>query len=280
MHCHSLDVVLLVKRIPLVGLFLFMMAIGSTESSAQQSLRLATTTSVQDSGLMPYLLSHFEKRCRCKVHVIAVGSGQALKIASHGDVDMVLVHDPVSEKEFVDNGFGINRKTFMKNDFVILGPVSDPARIFGMKEAHQALAAIKSAAAFFVSRGDASGTHKREQALWAKAGVKPQGSWYLEIGQGMGMVLTVADEKEAYTISDRSTFLARSKKLKLRILVEGGPDLVNYYSAIQVNPVRFPSTHTALARQLIDWLTSPECRDLIESYRVNGHQLFKPVTIP
>jgi tungstate transport system substrate-binding protein len=261
-------------------LFLIFIAAICPYAQAQERLRMATTTSVQDSGLMRYLLPHFEEKCSCKVDVIAVGTGQALKIASNGDVDMVLVHDPVSEKKFVAEGFGINRKTFMANDFIILGPSSDPARIRDMKDASQALSAIRKSEALFISRGDASGTHRKEQALWAKAGINPQGSWYLEIGQGMGMVLTVAEEKEAYALSDRATYLARMKNLRLRIMVEGDPDLINYYSAIQVNPARFSSIKSGFARQLVDWLCSPEGQHLIENYLVNEKQLFIPIRNP
>jgi tungstate transport system substrate-binding protein len=210
------------------------------------------------------------------VDVIAVGTGQALKIASNGDVDMVLVHDPLSEKKFVEDGFGINRKTFMVNDFVILGPSSDPARIQNTKDAARAFSAIQKSGAFFISRGDGSGTNQKELSIWAKAGIKPQGPWYLEIGQGMGAVLTMADEKEAYTLSDRATYLARGNKLRLQVVVEGDPDLINYYSAIQVNPARLRSINTGLAQKLVDWLCSPEGQKLIGSYIVYGHQLFKP----
>jgi tungstate transport system substrate-binding protein len=256
---------------------LFIFAFGISPSAAQERLRLSTTTSVQDTGLMPYLLPHFEKLCNCKVDVIAVGTGQALKIASNGDVDMVLVHDPASEKKFLDDGFGINRRTFMVNDFVILGPSSDPAHIRGMKDAARAFSAISKSGALFVSRGDASGTNQKELTLWAKAGIKPQGSWYLEVGQGMGAVLTMADEKRAYTLSDRATYLARMNNLKLQVLVEGDPGLINYYSAIQVNPARFPSVKSGLARQLIDWLCSRKGQNLIGGFTVGGHQLYKPL---
>lgn len=264
-------------RVLLVWLLFLFAAIGYAYASAEERLRLATTTSVQDSGLMRYLLPHFEEKHSCKVDVIAVGTGQALKIASNGDVDMVLVHAPSLEKRFLDDGFGLNRKTFMVNDFVILGPSSDPAGIHGMKDAAEALSAIRESKSVFISRGDASGTHQKEQALWEKTGMKPEGSWYLEIGQGMGMVLTVADEKKAYALSDRATYLARMKKLRLCVMVEGDPHLINYYSAIQVNPKRFPSINSVLARKLIDWLCSPEAQNLIGSYLVGGHQLFKPI---
>jgi tungstate transport system substrate-binding protein len=257
-------------------LFIFIAA-GGPFAQGEERLRMATTTSVQDSGLLPDLLPHFEKECGCKVDVIAVGTGQALKIASNGDVDMILVHDPASEKKFVDAGFGIDRKTFMVNDFVIVGPPSDPARIRGKQSASKALSAIEKSGARFISRGDASGTYQKEQSLWAKAGIKPAGSWYMEVGQGMGAVLTIADEKEAYALSDRATYLARVHNLRLQVLVEGDPDLLNYYSAIQVNPARFSSVKSALAKQLVDWLCSPEGQKLIGGYRAGGHQLFKPI---
>lgn len=261
----------------LAGLFSLILSIGFVFSvQAQERLRLATTTSVQDTGLMPYLMPHFEKLCRCIVDVIAVGSGQALRLASNGDVDMVIVHSPDAEAKFVNNGFGINRRTFMVNDFVILGPSSDPARIRGMKDAARALSSIQKTKSSFISRGDSSGTYQKEISLWKKASIKPEGSWYFEIGQGMGAALTIADEKQAYTISDRATYLARMDQLRLRILLEGDPELTNPYSAIQVNPSRHPSVKSGLSRQLIEWLCSSEGQDLIGDYRVDGHDLFKP----
>jgi tungstate transport system substrate-binding protein len=248
----------------------------AAQGQAQERLRMATTTSVEDAGLLPYLLPSFEKKCSCKVDVIAVGSGQALKLATNGDVDMVLVHDPLSEEKFVSDGLGINRKTFMINDFVLLGPASDPARIRGMKDAARALSNIQKSGSTFVSRGDASGTHQKERSLWKKAQIEPKGPWYLEIGQGMGAVLTMASEKNAYTICDRATYLTRMNQFKLQVLVEGDPDLINYYSAIQVNPKRFPSVKFELSSQLIDWFCSVEGQKLIGSYTVSGHVLFKP----
>jgi tungstate transport system substrate-binding protein len=264
-----------VKKSHVAGFLVLALFGYAAAARCQERLRLATTTSVQDSGLMPYLLSHFEKQCGCKVDVIAVGSGQALKLGLNGDVDIVLVHDPPSELKFVRDGFGVNRKTFMVNDFVILGPSSDPARIRGMKDGAQALSKISQTRSVFVSRGDASGTHQKEMALWAKAGVKPVGRWYLSIGQGMGAVLTMAGEKNGYTISDRATYLTRTKGLTLKVLVEGDPDLINHYSAIQVNPTRFPSVKSELSRRLIDWLCSPEGQRLIDGYTVAGNKLFK-----
>jgi tungstate transport system substrate-binding protein len=244
---------------------------------SQERLRLATTTSVQDSGLIPYLLPHFEKLCACKVDVIAVGSGQALRLGSNGDVDMIVAHDPISEEKFVRDGLGIGRRTFMINDFVLLGPAADPARIRGMKDAARAFVEIQRARATFISRGDNSGTHQKEKALWAKAGIQPSGAWYLEIGQGMGAALTMAGEKQAYTISDRATYLARMDRLRLDLLVGGDPELINYYSAILVNPARFKSVNSGLSRRLVDWLCSPEAQNLIADYSVDGHKLFRPV---
>ncbi len=244
-------------------------------AAGQERLRMATTTSVQDSGLLPYLLPHFEKRCSCKIDVIAVGTGQALKHASNGDVDMVLVHAPQAEEKFIKDGFGVNRTTFMVNDFVIVGPTSDPAKIRGMKNAAQALSKIQKSGTTFISRGDSSGTHQKEKSLWEKAGIRPAGSWYLEIGQGMGAALTMADEKQAYTISDRATFLQRLQRLKLTTLVEGDPDLLNYYSAIQVNPARFPAVKSDLSRRLIQWFCTTEGQTLINNYRVGKRPLFK-----
>lgn len=255
---------------------LLLIAAPLMPAQAQERLKLATTTSVQDSGLMPYLLITFESKCRCKVDVIAVGSGQALKLGSNGDVDMVLVHDPAAEKKFLSEGWGINHRTFMMNDFVIVGPESDPARIRGLRSASQAFEKIQQSNSMFISRGDESGTHIKELNLWKKARVKPAGPWRLEIGQGMGAVLTMANEKQAYTICDRATWLTRKNQLNLIILVEGDPDLINYYSAMQVNPAKYPSAKKKLSAQMIEWLCSAEGQKLIGDYRVNGNRLFTP----
>jgi tungstate transport system substrate-binding protein len=199
-----------------------------------------------------------------------------LKLAANGDVDMVLVHDPAAERKFLSDGWGINHRTFMMNDFVILGPSSDPAQIRGMQSASQAFAKIEKSNSTFISRGDESGTHKRELDLWQKAGVKPAGPWRLEIGQGMGAVLTMANEKQAYTICDRATWLTRKEQLNLKVLVEGDPALINHYSAMQVNPAKFPSVKKELSAQMINWLCSSEGQKLIGDYKVNGNLLFTP----
>jgi tungstate transport system substrate-binding protein len=250
---------------------------SASPGQAQERLRLATTTSIQDSGLMPYLLPEFVKKCSCKVDVIAVGTGQALKLAMNGDVDMVIVHDPAAEKKFLDEGWGINHQTFMMNDFVILGPPSDPAGIRGMKTAAEAFSQIRKTYSLFISRGDDSGTHRKEMTIWQKAGIEPTGPWRLDVGQGMGAVLTIANEKQAYTLCDRSTFTARRNQLRLQVLVEGDPILLNYYSAMQVNPVRFPSAKKELSARFIRWLCSSEGQNRIKSFVVNGQQLFNPI---
>ena len=264
---------------PTAWLALLALMVCTPAAPAQERLRMATTTSVQDSGLMDYLLPNFEKTCRCKVDVIAVGTGQALKLAANGDVDLVVAHDPQSEKKFVDDGFGIGRRTFMVNDFVVVGPPADPARIRGLKNAARALAAIAKAGAPFVSRGDESGTHVKEKALWNAAGAKPDGSWYFEIGQGMGAVLTMAHEKQAYALCDRATYLSRRNALRLDILVEGDPELLNSYSVIQVNPARFPAVKAELAGRLSGWFCTPEVQKLIGDYTVGGNRLFRPACI-
>lgn len=260
-----------------LGFFLLLLPAAAADTPR---LRFATTTSVQDSGLLPFLLPRFEELCRCKVDVIAVGTGQALKLAEGGDVDLVLVHAPEAELEFVNRGYGVNRKTLMVNDFVILGPPADPARIRGEKSAAAALAAIARRGATFISRGDDSGTHRKEKAIWKQAEITPRGAWYLEIGQGMGATLTMAGEKGAYTLSDRATWLGRRDQLKLQVLSEGDPDLLNYYSAILVNPARVPAVKDRLALQLINWLCSSEGQKRIGDFRSGGHALFKPVCVP
>ncbi|MEW6363017.1 MAG: substrate-binding domain-containing protein [Acidobacteriota bacterium] len=261
----------------LVGTFVIAaIAAMPARTPAQERLRVATTTSVQDSGLLPYLLPNFEQREGCKIDVIAVGTGQALTLASNGDVDMVIVHDPIAEMEFVGKGAGVNRTTIMRNDFVIVGPDADSAKVRGVKSAQEALEKIRKASATWISRGDKSGTNQKEMQIWKETGTIPAGEWYLEIGQGMGAALTMADQKQAYTLSDRGTYLARKSKLKLAILFEGDPEFGNPYSAMAVNPQRFPAVKYVLAKKLIDWLCSESGQKLIGEHRVDGNQLFTP----
>jgi len=243
-------------------------------------VRLATTTSTENSGLLDRLLPPFERRFGAKVHVIAVGTGRALALARNGDADAVLVHAPDAEKAFLDAGHGVNRRAVMANDFVLLGPAADPARVAAAESAAGALAAVAGARAPFASRGDDSGTHKKERALWAAAGIQPAGAWYLEVGQGMGATLLLADEKRAYCLSDRGTYLAMRGKVDLTVLSEGDPILRNPYSIMAVNPARHPEVNYAGAMALIGWVTSPKGQAIIGALRVGGQVLFHPAAVP
>ena len=243
-------------------------------SDAPKVLRLATTTSTRDSGLLEWLLPPFEERGRIEVQVIAVGTGQALALGERGDADLVFVHARSLEDEFVAKGHGTDRKDVMWNDFVVLGPASDPAGAKGgdVAEAFRRIAAKRAP---FVSRGDRSGTHIREQEIWAKAGGVPKGEeFYLDAGQGMGACLVMAGEKNAYILADRGTWLAFKTKLGLEVLVEGDKLLRNDYGAILVTN---PKADRAVGRRLLDYLTSPEGQRRIGEFRVEGEQLFHPV---
>ncbi len=227
---------------------------------------LATTTSTQDSGLLDVLIPAFEKKSGYKIKTVAVGTGQALALGEKGEADVLLVHAPEAEKKVVAQGAAIERKLVMHNDFILLGAENDPAKLkgFKIKEALQAVVAAKSV---FVSRGDDSGTHKMELALWKKAGVKAKGeSWYLESGAGMGQTLKIADEKLGYSLSDRATYLAQQKNLKLKIMVEGDPGLLNVYHVMQVNKDKFAKVNAAGAKAFSDFLISPEGQQIIAGF--------------
>lgn len=240
-------------------------------------LRLATTTSTQDSGLLPILNPPFEKLTGLTVDVIAVGTGAAIKLGQNGDVDVVLVHDRKAEDAFVEQGFGVNRRDVMHNDFVVIGPADDPAKVAGTRSAPEAFARIAAAGALFVSRGDKSGTHVKELDLWAKAGGKPSGKWYKEVGQGMGAVLTMSKDLKAYTLADRGTWISMEGKLGgMAILEEGDADLANPYGVIAVNPAKYPTTNYLAAMQYIAWVTSAEGQKIIRDYKLGGKQLFFP----
>ncbi|MBM4465533.1 MAG: hypothetical protein FJ014_08285 [Chloroflexi bacterium] len=244
-----------------------------------QKLILATTTSTADSGLLDYLLPDFEAQYNAKVEVIAVGTGQAIALGKDGNADVLLVHARAQEDAFMDAGHGVRREDVMYNDFIIVGPASDPVGIKGMKKAPKALAKIAEAGAPFVSRGDESGTHTKEKTIWAEAGIEPSGDWYISAGQGMGAVLTMADEQQAYTLSDRATYLARTLKgIELDILVEGDPILFNPYGVIAVNPAKSPQINNDLANQFIDWLVSLPTQEKISQFGVAefGAPLFMP----
>lgn len=242
---------------------------------ATEHLRLATTTSTENSGLLAVLLPPFEKGNDCKVDVIAVGTGKAIKLGETGDVDVILVHARSKEDKFVAGGFGVGRRDVMYNDFVVLGPESDPAGIKGAVDVAEAMGKIAAAKATFVSRGDDSGTHTREKQLWKAASVTPAGDWYLEAGRGMGEVIIMAGERLGYTLSDRATYLAfKEKKTPLRIVVEGDKRMFNPYGVIMVNPQKQPHVKVELALKFIDFLTSAEGKALIKGYHRSGEQLF------
>ena len=243
-------------------------------------LKLATTTSTQDSGLLERLNPAFEAATGIAVDVIAVGSGKALALARNGDVDVVLAHDPVAEEAFIADGAGIGRMPVMTNDFVIVGPVADPADVRHATSAANAFARIARAEATFVSRGDQSGTHVKERALFDAAGVAPRGRWYLAAGQGMGPVLQMADEKPAYTLADRGTWLARRHGLSLVLLYEGDPILMNPYHVMGVNPARHPHVQAAAARAYAAFLVGPEGQRLIGTFTIDGERLFIPNPVP
>lgn len=268
------------SRISLMLLLAATFVLLSPAQAEQKVLRLATTTSTENSGLLKSLLPAFEKNSGYKVHVIAVGTGKALRMGQDGDVDVVMVHARMDEDKFVAAGYGINRRDLMYNDFVIVGPKRDPAGIGAVKDPAAALARIAAAKeAAFISRGDESGTYKKEQALWQAADIKPQGKWYRSIGQGMEQALQIASEMQGYTLADRGTWLALRKKLDLVILVQGDNRLFNPYGVIAVNPARYPDVNYQGAMAFIAWLTSPKGQNQIAAFKIDGENLFFPDAI-
>jgi tungstate transport system substrate-binding protein len=252
---------------------------AAPSESDGQALILATTTSTENSGLLEYLLPDFEAEYGVEVDVIAVGTGQALALGEAGDADVLMVHARAREDAFMEAGHGVRREDLMYNDFVIVGPADDPAGIAGMTDAAAALAQISEAEAPFVSRGDDSGTHTKERAIWQAAGVAPSGGWYISAGQGMGAVLTMADEQQTYTLSDRATYLARTLEgTELQILVEGDPILFNPYGVMVVNPDKGEHIRVDLANTFVDWLISVETQEQIGQFGVEqfGAPLFTP----
>jgi len=240
-------------------------------------IRLATTTSTDNSGLLKKLLPTFETEKNYKVHVIAVGTGKALRLLRDGDVDVVLVHARAAEDILIADGYGVNRKDVMYNDFVIIGTEQDPANIKGMSDAVAAFAKIMQKRSTFVSRGDDSGTYKKELILWSQTGAKPSGKWYRQAGQGMGKVLLMAGELGAYTLSDRGTWLTYQANSPLKLLVEGDSRLFNPYGIIAVNPKKYSEANYTGAMSLIDWITSTPTQKAIQNYTVNGEVLFNPM---
>jgi tungstate transport system substrate-binding protein len=244
---------------------------------ASRTLILSTTTSTQDSGLLDVLVPMFEKATGYSVKTISVGTGQALALAARGEADVTLVHAPALEKKYVEEGRLSNRRLVMYNDFVVIGPTEDPAQING-QPAVEALKRI-AAQARFVSRGDKSGTHALELALWKQAGIEPKGSWYIESGQGMGQTLLVANERKAYAITDRGTYLAFQKRVDRPILVEKDRVLLNIYSVMEVNPANGPRVNAAAGKAFADFMIAPETQAVIKTFGVEkfGQPLFVPV---
>ncbi|WP_429235165.1 substrate-binding domain-containing protein [Aeromonas salmonicida] len=251
-----------------------LLSTASHAESAKAPIRLATTTSTEQSGLLGWLLPQFTKETGYPVQVMAAGTGQSLKMGENGDADLVMTHAPSAEKAFVDAGFGIDPVHLMYNDFVIVGPSQDPAGLGKLHDAAKALQAIKDKGQTFISRGDESGTHIKEKTLWQAADVKPEFAGYKSIGQGMGPTLTMASELGAYTLTDRGTWLAYQSKLDLAVLLEGDKRLFNPYQVILVNPKRYPDLNTEGARTLKNWLVSEHGQTLIGDFKVAGQALF------
>lgn len=273
------------STIAAIVLFMFVLTLFPTvagAATAATTMTLATTTSTQDSGLLDYLLPIFKKKYNIETKVVAVGTGQAIEIAKRGDCDVILVHSRKAEDEFVASGFGVNRKDVMHNEFLIVGPVSDPAKIKGMTNAVQAFKKIADSKSKFVSRGDKSGTHNKELTIWDKAGIKPQGGWYVEAGQGMGDTLMMGDQMNAYVLTDEATYLSWRTKIELKPVVQGDKILFNPYGVIAVNPAKYPDVNYKAATAFINFLTGPEGQRLIANFGKDkyGKGLFVPDAIP
>jgi len=243
-------------------------------AAQERFITVASTTSTEQSGLFDYLLPIFETKTGIDVRVIAQGTGQALDTGRRGDVDVVFVHAPTAEEEFVAEGFGVKRIEVMYNDFVVVGPEEDPAGVSGMQDVSAALTQIAAAGATFASRGDDSGTHKKELELWAEAGIQPAGDWYKETGSGMGPTLNTASQLPAYALTDRGTWLSFENPGPLVVVVEGDKALFNQYGVILVNPDLHPHVKAEDGQAFIDWLVSEEGQQAIADYRINGQQLF------
>ena len=257
-----------------IFLALVLLIAFTSSLNAREILRLATTTSTYETGILDYIIPVFEKRNNCKVHIISVGTGKAIQLGKNGDVDVILVHARDAEDRFLNEGYGVNRRDVMYNDFVILGPGDDPAKIEGLKDTKEAFKRIFYSKAKFISRGDDSGTDKKEKSLWAITGLNPDGGNYLETGQGMSATLRVADEKNAYILVDRATYMFNRDNIRLKKLIEGDSDLFNPYGVIPINPEKHPHVKYKLSMDLVEWLIAPECQRMINQYEVKGRQLF------
>lgn len=266
------------RRITLPFLLIFLvLGFFANALAAQERLRLATTTSTDNSGLLAELHAPFEKLHGVKIDVIGVGTGKALRLGENGDVDVLMTHAPEAEISFVERGFGIERLPVMHNTFIILGPPDDPAQISEAHELRQALLRLRTSTHPFVSRGDDSGTHKKELALWDTVGGRGEGgSWYMAAGQGMGAVLWIADNKLAYTLSDRGTYLAYKDKIQLIPVFSGAPELLNPYHVIIVNPGKHPHVKLELAQKYVAFIRGETGQKIIASFKRNGERLFEP----
>jgi tungstate transport system substrate-binding protein len=261
-------------RVSETALAVVLLALVVLPARAEERLRMSTTTSTENSGLLAVLLPPFEKKHGCKVDVVAVGTGKALKLGEAGDVDVVFVHARTLEDRFVASGFGVDRRDVMYNDFVLVGPPDDPAGVGKTQGASEAFRAIAAKGSPFISRGDESGTHQKEKEIWASAGFVPKGAWYVEAGQGMGEVLTMATQKRGYALADRGTYIAFRRKTDLVVLRQGDRNLWNPYGIIAVNPKKHAHVKYDLALKLVEFVTGPEGRALIAGFKVNGEPLF------
>ncbi|MEC9490194.1 MAG: substrate-binding domain-containing protein [Halanaerobiales bacterium] len=270
-------ITLTIKKI-IFTIFIFTL-IFSSAAAGQEVLTMATTTSTENSGLLDELLPPFEEKFEVRVDVVAVGTGAAIELGRNGDADIIFVHAREAEDKFVADGYGINRRDVMYNDFVILGPPADPAGIRNTETAVEAFQKIESEGAEFVSRGDDSGTNKKELSLWDNAGITPDGSWYLESGQGMGPSINMADERQAYILADRGTYLAYSGDIELEIVNSGDPALFNPYGIIPINPAYHSHVRYQLAMAFTGYVTSQQGQKIINNYMRSGEQLFYPSAI-
>ena len=268
---------MVIARRVFLGLLLALVAVAV--QAQDKFIVVASTTSTEQSGLFGYILPLFQAKTGIQVRVVALGTGQALDLARRGDADVVFVHARAAEEKFLAEGFGVKRFPVMYNDFVLIGPKSDPAKIAGSKDILDALKKVQAAQAPFVSRGDKSGTHMAELDLWKAAGIdldKAKGAWYRDTGQGMGPALNTASSMNAYILADRGTWLAFKNRGDLGVLVEGDKRLFNQYGVMLVNPAKFPSVKKDLGQQFVDWVISPEGQKAIADYKIGGEQLFFP----
>lgn len=277
-----MDVNSVVSRTIKLALILTIILSGITIYTHAQTIkrmRIATTTSVENTGLLYKLTEKFTDKTGIIIDIIAVGTGKAIKLGENGDVDLILVHARTAEDKFVNEGYGINRKDVMYNDFIIIGPKNDPAELKKAKTIKKAFSKLNKANQTFLSRGDDSGTHKKEKWLWKNINIKPSGIWYKEAGRGMSETILMADNMNAYTLTDRGTYQFIKDKINLDICFEGGKDLLNHYGIIAVNPKLHNNTNIEAATGFINWIITKEAQTIIKNYKKDGHKLFTPMHI-